>query len=134
MAMVRFRNLSGLEKLFHELHATQNIGRDLAADVYEENGNLVVEMHVAGIEPDKIDISVKGDHLRVVGTRKEVHETENREYHTKEIRRGSFERILRLPEAVEREKTRAEIRDGVLRIELPLKRQAESHKVTVEKH
>lgn len=134
MAMVRFRQLSDIDKLMQELHASQNIGKDLAADMYEENGNLVVEMHVAGIAPDKIDISVEKDHLRVVGTRQEIQETKNRDYFAKEIRRGSFERIIPLPSAVEKAKTRAEVRDGVLRIELPLAHQAETHKVTVEKH
>ncbi len=134
MAMVRFRQLSGLDKLVQELHAAQSIGKDLAADVYEDNGNLIVEMHVAGIPPDKIDISVEGDHLRVVGKREEVQETKDRDYYAKEIHRGSFERIIQLPAAVEKAKTRAEVRDGVLRIELPLVRQAEAHKVTVEKH
>lgn len=134
MAMVRFRQLSGIDKLMQELHASQAIGKDLAADMYEENGNLIVEMHVAGIAPDKIDISVEGDHLKIVGTRQEIQETKNRDYYTKEIRRGSFERIIPLPAAVEKAKTRAEVRDGVLKIELPLVRQAEAHKVTVEKH
>ncbi len=133
MAMIRWRPFGELDKFFEELQVP-TISRELAADVYEENGNVIVEMHVAGINPDKVDISVEGDHVRVTGSREEQKETEDRDYYAKEIRRGSFERIIHLPAAVDREKTRAEIHEGVLKITLPKKSKAEAHKVKVEKH
>ncbi len=135
MALVRWKPFGDIEKFLEETNLWQTIaGKDLSADVYEENNNIIVEMHVAGINPDKVDIVVEGDHLKVSGSREEEHETEQRDYYTKEIKRGSFERYIHLPAAVDRTKTRAEVHEGVLTITLPLLASPESHKVKVEKH
>ena len=98
---------------------------DLATDVYEENGNVVVEMHVPGINPDNVDISIENEHLHVTGYREEREETEDQEYYRKEIRTGSFERLIPLPTAVDESNTRARYRDGVLTISLPKQEEKE---------
>jgi HSP20 family protein len=132
MAIIRWNQLQDINKFFDELSALTHNGRDLATDVYEENGNIVVEMHVAGIEPDKVDINVEGDNLRVTGSREEEYETEDRNYYRKEIRHGSFERLIRLPAPVAAEQTRAEVDNGVLKILLPKQVKAQPRKVKVE--
>lgn len=134
MAMIRWRPLADIDKFLEDVTLQQNqAGRDLATDVYEENGNIIVEMHVAGINPDKVDISVEGDHLRVSGSREEELETEDRDYYAKEIRRGSFERIIHLSAPVNQKETRAEITEGVLKITLPKLSQEPTHKVKIKK-
>ncbi len=135
MAIIRWRPFGEIDKLFEEMNLPSQISKELATDVFEQNGNVIVEMNVAGINPDKVDISVEGEHLRITGTREEAHETKDRDYYAKEIRRGSFERIIHLPTAVNREKTRAEVDNGVLKITLPkLNQKGEAHKIKVEKH
>jgi HSP20 family protein len=132
MAVIRWKPLADIDKFLEDVH--QHFNRDLAADIYDENGAIVIEMNVAGINPDKVDIVVEGDHVKITGLREEKSETKDRNYYSKEIRRGSFERILHLPAEVEKEKTRAEVTDGVLKIYLPKRTQSQSHKVKVEKH
>lgn len=135
MALIRWKPLGDIDKFLEEMHLLPGqFGKDLATDVFEENGNVIVEMHVAGINPDKVDITVEGDHLKVTGSREEEHETEERDYYAKEIKRGSFERIIHLPAPVNRAQTRAEIHEGVLKITLPKMSEQEGHKVKVEKH
>lgn len=134
MAMVRWRPFGEIDKFLEEMHMTNHAARELATDVYEKNGNVIVEMNVAGIEPDKVDISVEGDHLRVSGERKEEKEEKERDYYVKEIRQGSFERIIHLPTQVDREKTKASVENGILKITLPRKTKESGHKVKVEKH
>lgn len=132
MAIIRWNQFQDINKFFDELSALSSNGRDLAADVYEENGNVIVEMHVAGINPDKVDINVEGDNLRVTGSREEEYETEDRNYYRKEIHHGSFERLIRLPAPVLAEQTRAEIDNGVLKITLPKQVKAQPRRVKVE--
>ena len=98
---------------------------DLATDVYEENSNIIVKMHIPGIDPDKVDIAVENEYLHVSGTREEREESEDQDYYRKEIRTGSFERVLTLPVAVDEANTRARYQDGVLTISLPKKETAE---------
>jgi HSP20 family protein len=135
MAIIRWRPFADIDKFLEDVNLLQKqASRDLATDVYEEDGNIIVEMHMAGIEADKIDISVEGDHLRVSGTREEEKETEDRDYYAKEIKRGSFERLIHLPAAVDRAKTRAEVHEGVLKITLEKSNHEKGHKVKVESH
>ncbi len=135
MAIIRWRPLADFEKFAEDINLLRHtIGRDLAADVYEENGNVIVKMHVPDINPDKLDISVEGDHLKVSGNREEETAEAERNYYTREIRTGSFERIIHLPAAVNKEKTRADIHDGVLTITLPKLNHDTARKITVEKH
>lgn len=132
MAMIRWKPFNGLEQVFQELQALQPSTNELATDVYEEDAAIIVEIQVAGIKPDKVDISVEGDHLRVRGSREEVYETEDRDYYTKEIKRGDFERIIYLPAPVVQEQARAAISEGVLKIMLPKRGKEQGHKIRVE--
>jgi len=127
MPFIRWRPFGELDHLF------ENNGHDLAADVYEENDAVYVEMHVPGLEPDEIDISVEDNHLRITGSRKEKEEVGDRGYYYKEIRRGEFERVLTLPSAVDSSKASAEFSGGVLKIVLPKKLAGESKKIKVNK-
>lgn len=76
-------------------------------------------MNTAGIDPDKIEIAVHNNTLRVFGSRDEKEVVEDKHYYKKEIRRGSFERIISLPSPVDQSKATAECKDGVLYIVLP---------------
>ena len=135
MALIRWKPLSDIDKFLEEMNFQQSkAGRDLAIDVYEKNGNIIAEMHIAGINPDKIDISVEGDHLKVSGSREEEHETQERDYYAKEIKRGSFERVIHLPSSVDRTQTRAQVREGVVKITLPKIKHEDSNKVKLDKH
>ena len=109
MPLIHWEPFKDLEELFW----------DLAVDVYEENNTIVVKMNIPGIDPDKIDIEVEDNHLHISGERKEEHEIKDKKYHRKEIRCGSFERVIALPCAVSSEDARAEFSDGVLTIALP---------------
>lgn len=104
-----------------------------AIDVYEKEGNVLVEMHVPGINPNNVDISVEGDKLRVSGAREENKEAQDQDYYQKEIRRGEFERIITLPHQVIPEETKAEFKDGILKILLPKKIKVHRYKVKIEK-
>jgi HSP20 family protein len=119
MAIIRWRPFHDIEKFFennfHSHHA------DLAVDLYEEKDAIIAHVHVPGIDPDKIDISVEDHALKISGSREEEKETEDKNYYYKEIQRGDFERVITLPTAVIPEKTRAEFKDGVLKIYLPKK-------------
>jgi len=117
MALVQWRPFPFDD--FDELNRTC----DIATDVYQENGYIMVEMHVPGINPDNVDIAVENDYLHVTGSRQEREETEDQAYYRKEIRTGSFERIIPLPTAVDETNTRARYTDGVLTISLPKKQE-----------
>ena len=59
-------------------------------------------------------------------------EKKKKNHYTKEIRRGSFERVVQLPHTVEQEKVTAEYKNGVLKIKMPKKERSPDKKVKVE--
>ncbi|MEX0940260.1 MAG: Hsp20/alpha crystallin family protein [Candidatus Babeliales bacterium] len=130
MAIIRWRPLDeAMESLLENLPSNS----DLAVDLYDQNDAVIVEMAVAGIDPDKVEISVEDNSLRIAGEREEKEEVEDRNYYRKEIKRGSFERYVALPTAVVPEETRAEFEDGILSIYLPKKKATKASKVKVER-
>jgi HSP20 family protein len=103
-----------------------------AVDVYEEKGNLIVETQLAGIDPDKVDISIENDVLVIKGESEKRSEVEDKNYYRKEIRSGSFYRSIPLPAHVEGNKASAEAKDGVLKISIPKKDEVEPKKIEIK--
>lgn len=91
----------------------------MAVDVFEEKDQVTVKMSLPAIKPNELNISVDGDLLSISGERQEEHEVDDKEYYSKEIRRGSFSRVVELPTAVDAANAEASYLDGLLYIALP---------------
>lgn len=104
---------------------------DLAVDVYEENNTVIAKMSLPGVEESEIDIAIEDDVLHISGAREEEEEVDKKDYYSKEIRRGSFARTVRLPKAVEADKAEANYEDGVLQITMPIAPGAKNSAVKV---
>jgi HSP20 family protein len=107
-----------IEKFFEE-DFDFTISPRLATDVYETDKDLVVEMQVPGFKKEDIKISFQDDYLKVEGKAEEEKEEKEKNYWRKEIRRGSFVRVIPLPRKVDPKKAKASFKDGVLKISLP---------------
>lgn len=104
----------------------------LAADVYADGRNIVVKINLAGVDPDKIDISVTADSVKVSGVAEEEEIIDGADYFIKEIRRGSFERIIKLPVRVEMDKADAEYKKGILKVTIPKREESTVNKIKVK--
>jgi HSP20 family protein len=96
-----------------------NRSTDLAIDIYEQDGSMVAEMNVPGIDSENIDVSVDGNQLTISGSYEDKSEHEDREYSYRERRIGQFSRSVRLSQQVDVENTEAEYDDGVLKVTMP---------------
>lgn len=106
---------------------------DLSVDVYERDDDVVAEMHLAGIDPSKLSVTVEDNYLRISGSTEESKEETKRNYYYKEIQRGSFERTVRLPENVTDEGATANYENGVLQVTLKKQDVTKKHrKIDVE--
>lgn len=104
-----------------------------AIDVSQTDKDVVVELEVpAGIDPEKVDISLEGDMLTARGHAEEEHEEKNKNYHRKEIRRGSFERSVILPAKVKADMADAMCEKGILKITIPKVEPEQAKKVQVK--
>jgi HSP20 family protein len=90
-----------------------------AMDVYETEKDVVAEVSIPDFDPEKVDVSVKDGILIVSGKMDEKKEEQDKGYWRKEIRKGSFERMVRLPAAVKEDAVDATYEKGVLKIVMP---------------
>ncbi len=134
MAIIKWEPFDELDRFFEGFPTLpgSRVGFDMAIDLYEEGNALVAEMNVPGVDAEKLDVSVEGEYLRIGGRREEEHEQKGKQFYSKEIRRGSFERTIRLPERVDDEHITAEYKEGVLRVVMPKRTASEKGKVKVE--
>ena len=107
-----------IEKFFEE-DFDFPVSLRLATDVYETDKDIVVEMNVPGYKKEDIKISFQDGYLKVEGKAAEEKEEKEKNYWRKEIRRGSFVRVIPLPKEVDSKKAKATFKDGVLTISLP---------------
>jgi HSP20 family protein len=137
MSIIKWEPFGEIDRFFNDFpsQSIAHFGRDMAVDLYEEGDTLVALMNVSGIDPEKIDISVQNGYLSISGTREEQSEHKDKQFYSKEISRGSFERTLRLPQVVDEDDVEAEYDDGVLKIVMPKAegKNKEKRKITVKK-
>jgi HSP20 family protein len=86
-------------------------------NVYEKDGTYTVECAVPGYRKDDISVEARGDQVTISGSFS--HETEHKNhYHRKELRQGSFTRVVDLPEEIDPEHVDARLENGMLKITL----------------
>jgi len=103
-----------------------------AMDLKETDKEVVAEVEIPGFDPEKVDVSVEDGVLRVKGSMDEKKEEKDKGYWRKEIRTGSFERMVRLPVAVKEDAVEATYEKGVLKIVMPKAEAKPSSKVKIQ--
>jgi len=114
-----------------ELEGEENEGQ-LAIDVYETNGDIVVQSTIGGIKADDLDISIEGDLVTIRGSRENKVEREGKKYFYQECFWGSFMRKVILPEEVNSSDAKAVIKDGVLTLTMPKLHRKKKNKIAVK--
>jgi HSP20 family protein len=97
---------------------------DLALDVYETGDKLVVKAALPGIKPEDVDITIDGSTLAIKGEYKAEEVQKENQYHRRELRSGSFERVITLPDRFQTEKAEASFENGLLTLTIPKAEQA----------
>jgi HSP20 family protein len=101
-------------------------------DVKETKDALVIQADLPGMSEKDVTISVAGNRLTISGERKAEETKEDESYYMFERTYGSFNRTFTLPEEVELDKVQAELKDGVLRLTLPKRPDAQAKKIQVK--
>src|ERR687893_589085 len=89
-----------------------------SVDVFPKEGDLVVRAEMPGVKPEDVEVAVHNGVLSISGERKVDQEEERAGYYVRELRHGSFQRSMILPEGVEEERIHARYQDGILEVAL----------------
>ena len=87
-------------------------------DIFETPEDIIILAEIAGVDSRNIEIEVCDRAVRISGKRAESPPVPNATYRLAEIQNGSFERILKLPRAIDTERVTAEYANGFLKIHL----------------
>lgn len=105
---------------------------ELVVDVYETEKELVVESAIAGMDGEKLDVSLEGDVLIIKGKRENPSKDKDKAYFIKDCYWGSFSKEIILPRSIDTSKIDAKIKDGILTIRMAKIEKAKSKKISVE--
>jgi len=92
----------------------------------EGDSAYYIELDLAGIGKDDIDVDVKDNLITISGERKVTKELNEDDYYSIESSFGKFERSFTLPENVDVGKIEANSKDGVLEVVIPKKPKKEN--------
>jgi HSP20 family protein len=88
-------------------------------NVKQSGDDLAINVELAGIKPEDVEIEVSDGVLTVKGDRKSESETKDQGWLIRESSFGSFERSMALPEGVDPDSIKADFNDGMLEIHVP---------------
>ena len=104
-----------------------------AVDIFQtDQHEVVLKAEVPGVKREDIDIKVENNTLTIKGERRQEKSVAKEHYHRVERCYGAFTRSFSLPNTIDSEKVRAEYRDGVLTVTLPLREEAKPRQITVD--
>jgi HSP20 family protein len=99
-----------------------------AIEVAEQNGQLQVHAELPGIKPEDVKVEVTNDSLILRGERKSENEQRSGGTYRSERRYGEFYREIPLPQGVNPEDAKAQFRNGVLEITVPIPERASNRR------
>lgn len=112
-----FRNF--LDKFFEgELMPFKDVNY-LASNIYETDRDIVVELQIPGFDKKDVKVSFQEGYLKIEGKSIEEKEEKNRNYWRREIKKGSFLKVIPIPKDVDYKQAKASLNNGILKVTLP---------------
>jgi HSP20 family protein len=100
-------------------------------EVKETKEGYVFKADVPGLKEQDLDVSLTGNRLTVSGKREAEKSEQGETYYTFERTYGSFTRAFTLPDGIDHESPRAELKDGVLTLFVAKKPEVQPKKIDV---
>lgn len=96
-----------------------------AIDVAEHDKAYEVSAELPGLDEKNVEVKVANGVLSIKGEKREEKEEKKKDYYLRERNFGSFERSFQVPDSVDTDKIEASFKQGVLKVILPKKAEAQ---------
>ena len=107
--------------------------RDLSLDLINKKDEILIVAQAAGIDLKDIEIDVARELVTITAESEGEFEESDGDYVSKELYWGSYSRSVVLPQEVDVELAKAEIKNGVLKLSLPKLDKKKKSRVKVTK-
>ncbi len=111
-----FKEMEEFNKRLDKFLSSINFEISPRTNIYEKDGELVVEMEMPGIRKEEIKLAVTSDSIDVSAEHREKKEEENKRFWRKEISERSYSQHLDLPVKIDPDSVVAKYENGVLKI------------------
>jgi len=114
----RYSSISDLfSTVFDEIIESSNkINKRPSYDIIENDNEYIIEVSLAGMKKENINIEVDKDNLIIKAKREENKELN---YNRKETYFGDFEKTFKLPDSIDNKNIISSFIDGILKITIP---------------
>ena len=96
-----------------------------SVNIAENKNEFNIDFAVPGLKKENFKIDVKNDVLKISSEKKETKEEKDEKVMRNEFLYSSFERTFILPDSVNSDKIEASYKDGILRVVIPKKEEAQ---------
>ncbi len=120
------------DDFFNSPAASENRTWNPASDIHDNGKSYVVEMEMPGVKKEDVKIEVRNNVLSIEGTSNNEKKVDRKDYYLSERSYGTFRRSFNLSDAVNAESINAELKDGVLTLELPKREEAKPKQINVK--
>jgi HSP20 family protein len=100
-------------------------------DVKETESAYVFKADLPGMKEKDVEISLTGNRLTLSGKREEERREQHETYFTTERSYGAFTRSFTLPAGTDADHVKADLKDGVLTVNVPKKPEVQAKKIPV---
>ena len=101
-------------------------------DIKETSSGYVFLADMPGVKQEDLDMNLTGNRLTITGKRESEERKEGESFHTLERSFGSFSRTFSLPEGVDPNGVKAELRNGVLTLTVPKVPEVQPKKISIQ--
>jgi HSP20 family protein len=101
-------------------------------NVSETEDAYELEASLPGVKPEDVEITLTNNTLTISGETKAEEEKEDRTFHMRERRYGSFVRSLTLPSAINPDAVEAHFENGVLKLRVPKAEEAKPKRIQIQ--
>jgi HSP20 family protein len=102
-----------------------------SADIYETEDDFLMKLQMPGVNKDGVELKLADDQLQVYGrVRHEVDEPDK--YVLREIEEGNYYRVFKVTDAIEVDKIKAKMEDGILTLTLPKHERVKPKEIPIE--
>ncbi len=110
---------------------TSGATMNLAVDLHETENGYELTASIPGVKAEDVDITVNRDTITIRGKTERNEERQQGNYIYRERHSGSYQRTVRLPEAINSDEVEATLEHGILRLNLPRLQQTPNRRVQV---
>lgn len=90
-----------------------------SVDMSENEKEVIVSVALPGVEEKDVQVELDDGQLVITGERKDEHEENDKQWHYREQRFGSFHRVIELPACLKTSDAKAKFRRGTLVVTVP---------------